>query len=50
MDVFLDNTKKEYFAGVKYSEDMSAAQMVCSDDKMSYEIVPSENMYSEDFI
>eukprot|EP01047_Picozoa_sp_COSAG01_P047058 COSAG01_NODE_4462_length_5001_cov_1.631654_5_plen_157_part_00 len=49
-EVYLDQTKREFFAGIQYSQDMSSAQMVCSDDKMSYEIVPSENMYSDDYI
>eukprot|EP01050_Picozoa_sp_SAG11_P039598 SAG11_NODE_16740_length_538_cov_114.118451_1_plen_133_part_10 len=46
----MDNAKTEYFVGLQYSQDMSAAQMVCSDNKMAYEIVPSENMNSEDFL
>eukprot|EP01050_Picozoa_sp_SAG11_P062530 SAG11_NODE_42161_length_184_cov_31.235294_1_plen_26_part_01 len=26
----MDNAKTEYFVGLQYSQDMSAAQMVCS--------------------
>eukprot|EP01048_Picozoa_sp_COSAG05_P021674 COSAG05_NODE_4067_length_1689_cov_0.811950_1_plen_157_part_00 len=49
-EVYLDNTQKEYFAGVQYNSDMTCALMVCSDSKLNYEIVPKANMYSDDFI
>eukprot|EP01050_Picozoa_sp_SAG11_P057857 SAG11_NODE_36665_length_260_cov_1.049689_1_plen_48_part_10 len=46
-EVYLDNTQKEYFAGVQYNSDMTCALMVCSDSKLNYEIVPKANMYSD---